>query len=273
MTRAGVRVAQLARFPVKGCAAEQLDQVEAGVAGLRNDRVLAVADDDRILTQRELPALARVRPSLDDDAAHLRLSVDGPLEPVQDEVRTDGPTRQVLLFGDPVAVVDQSPALSAWFSDLVGRTVRLVGAPESTRRRSPGEVEGLTVLADAASVSLHSLASLALLNEALAARGHPPLPADRFRANVLLDGCEPHAEDAARRVQLGSVVLRFAQPNARCVVTTIDQTAGERAGPEPLRTLAGYRRSASGGVDFSTYLTVERPGVLRVGDPGRIEVA
>ena len=264
-------MAQLARFPVKGCAAELPTEVEVGSAGLRNDRVLAVVDGDRVLTQRELPELARVRPVLEDTTGRLTLSVPGPLEPVRDAVRSEGPTRDVLLFGEPVAVVDQSPTLSGWLSEVLGRPVVLVGAPVTTRRASPGKVPGWTVLADAASISLHSLASLARLNDALARRAHPPLPADRFRANIVVDGCEAHAEDDAVRVVLGSVVLRFAEPDPRCVVTTVDQAAGRRAGPEPLRTLAGYRRAPSGEVCFGTYLTVETPGVLRVGDPGRIE--
>jgi uncharacterized protein YcbX len=270
MVQPGVRVAGLARFPVKACAAEPCDEVEAGVAGLRNDRVLAVVSGDRIMTQRELPALARVHPSLDDETALLSLWADGPAGEVQDVVSTQGAAREVLLFGEPVRVVDQSSSCSQWLSDVLGQPVRLVAAPETTRRASPGEVPGLTVLSDGASVSLHSLASVARLNEALAERGEPAVPADRFRANIVLDGCEAHAEDSAGRVEVGPVVLRFAELDPRCAVTTVDQVAGKRTGPEPLRTLAGYRRGATGEVVFGTYLTVETPGVLKVGDPVRL---
>jgi uncharacterized protein YcbX len=128
-------------------------------------------------------------------------------------------------------------------------------------------VPGLTVLSDEAAVSLHSTASLTLLNRTLAERGHPPLPADRFRANIVIDGCEAHAEDAARRFEVGPVRLRFAQLDVRCAVTTVDQATGEKAGPEPLRALTGYRRARQGGVVFGVDLAVERPGVLRLGDP------
>jgi uncharacterized protein len=270
MEGAAVRVVRLARFPVKACAAELRDEVEAGVSGLRNDRVLAVVAGDRILTQREVPALARVRPSLDDATARLTLAVEGPAGVVQGRVTTQGPARDVLLFDEPVAVVDQSELFAQWLSEVLGQPVRLVAAPETTRRTSPGDVHGLTVLSDAASVSLHSLASVAQLNDALAERGLPPVPADRFRANIVVAGCDAHAEDAAGRVEVGQVVLRFAALDSRCVVTTVDQVSGERAGPEPLRTLTRYRRSAGGGVAFGTYLTVETCGVLRVGDPVRL---
>jgi uncharacterized protein YcbX len=49
------------------------------------------------------------------------------------------------------------------------------------------------------------------------------------------------------------------------VVTTVDQRAGVKAGPEPLRTLADYRRT-DGGVAFGAKFSVIRPGKLSVGD-------
>ena len=52
----------------------------------------------------------------------------------------------------------------------------------------------------------------------------------------------------------------------RCAVTLVDQKAGTRQGPEPVRTLASYRRAASGGVVFGAKFSVVRPGKLSVGD-------
>jgi uncharacterized protein YcbX len=177
----------------------------------------------------------------------------------------------VTLFGRPVAVVDQADELSAWCSEVLERPAQLVGAPPTTRRTSPGAVEGLTVLADEGTVSLHSQASLRLLNDALADRGHPPLPADRFRANIVIDGCPAHAEDDTEVFEAGEVRLAFAQTDERCAVTTVDQQAGVRAGPEPLRTLAGYRRlHGTGGVAFGIYTAVLVPGTLRLGHPVRL---
>jgi uncharacterized protein YcbX len=261
-----VRVGRLTRYPVKACAPERLEAAELGPAGLRHDRVLAVTVGDEIVTQREHPQLSRVRPVLDDATLELRLGFDG-LDPAAATVAADGETRTVTIFGEPVAVVDQPAELSAWFSEVLQRDARLVMAPGTTRRRSPGERTGQTVLADQGTVSVHSQASLDALNARLAARGHPALPADRFRANLVLDGCPAHAEDTATAITVGEVVLGFAQTDERCAVTTVDQQAGRRAGPEPLRTLATYRRAETGGgVHFGVYLTVETPGTVRLGD-------
>ncbi len=64
--------------------------------------------------------------------------------------------------------------------------------------------------------------------------------------------------------------MAFAQTDERCVVTTVDQQTGERSGPEPLRTLADYRRQDGGGVAFGIYTAVVGPGTVRVGDAVRL---
>jgi len=74
-------------------------------------------------------------------------------------------------------------------------------------------------------------------------------------------------------VRIGTVVFRSAGPCARCLVTTTDQTTAER-GPEPLRTLAGYRRDPRKpeDVNFGQNVIPEgTTGVIRVGDPVTVE--
>jgi uncharacterized protein YcbX len=262
-------VTRLTRFPVKACAAEPLEEAQVTTSGLAGDRLLAVVVEDRVVTQREHPVLAAVRPLLVDDAGVLSLSIRGAGHPHQDPVRgavrRDGSSISVGLFGDRVSVVEQDPALSGWVSHVLGRPARLVALPAA--EPCVGAGQGRPGLFDEGAVSLHSEASLDLLNERLAERGHPALPADRFRANVVIDGCRPHEEDLVRRFDLGEVTLRSERADARCAVTTVDQQAGRRAGPEPLRTLADYRRGESGGVLFGIYAAVASPGRLHVGDP------
>lgn len=114
----------------------------------------------------------------------------------------------------------------------------------------------------------------------MAERGSPPLPMNRFRPNIVVDSgprqgldrdcgdwaAAPHAEDRARRIRIGGAELGYAKLAVRCAVTLVDQEAGTRQGPEPVRTLASYRRAASGGVVFGAKFSVVRPGKLSVGD-------
>ena len=54
-------------------------------------------------------------------------------------------------------------------------------------------------------------------------------------------------------------------------VTLVDQQAGARGGPEPLRRLADYRRAAGGRVVFGAKFSVVRLGKLSVGDEVAVE--
>ena len=106
-------------------------------------------------------------------------------------------------------------------------------------------------------------AALDELNQRLEA----PVPMSRFRPNLVVAGAPAHAEDGWRRVRVGEVELELVKPCARCVATTIDMDAGAPAGPEPLRTLATYRRGPRGLVRFGQNAVPRGEGVLRPGDP------
>ncbi len=108
---------------------------------------------------------------------------------------------------------------------------------------------------------LASESSLADLNRRLAR----PVPMERFRPNLVVQGAAPYAEDTWRRIRIGAVSFRVVKPCARCVTTTVDQTLGVRAGNEPLETLARYRLQDRG-VMFAQNLLHDGNGALRVGD-------
>jgi hypothetical protein len=116
--------------------------------------------------------------------------------------------------------------------------------------------------ADAFPFLLIAEESLADLDARLAA----PLPMDRFRPNLVVSGAAPYAEDTWSRFRIGDVVFYGATRCSRCVVTTTDQATAER-GPEPLKTLASYRRDADGAVMFGRNLVHEtKTGRLAVSD-------
>ncbi len=118
--------------------------------------------------------------------------------------------------------------------------------------------------ADGYPLLLTSEASLSELNRRL----ETPVPMDRFRANLVVDGSDPFEEDRWARIRVGDVELRVVKPCARCVVTTTDQATGSRS-REPLRTLATFRNEG-GRVLFGENLIHDGPGRLRVGN--RVDV-
>jgi uncharacterized protein YcbX len=270
-------VVELAYYPVKGCGAASVREARMTRAGLAHDRAFMVITPEGVgRTQRRDPRLAAVRPEVVRHGAGggeaLTLSAPG-------HARTDipltltGPRREVDMLGNPFRGIDQGDEAAAWFSGLLGAPSRLVRVPPEHDRATDGRTPGTSGYADSTAVHMLSLASLAELNSRLAARGAAPLPMDRFRPNIVVDGWdeEPHSEDRVRRVTFGDAELGYAKPAIRCVVTTVEQRTGIKSGPEPLRTLAGYRRATGGGgVAFGSKFAVLRTGTLTVGDKAEV---
>jgi hypothetical protein len=118
--------------------------------------------------------------------------------------------------------------------------------------------------ADGYPLLLTTAGSLAELGHWLAADGHPPVPVNRFRPNVVVGGTRPWAEDRWRRIRIGTVTFRVVKPCGRCLVTTIDQATAER-GRQPLAML-GRRRRIGQQLVFGQNMIPDAPGIIRAGD-------
>lgn len=261
------RVAQLLSYPIKGCAPMPTHTAVLTPAGLAHDRSFMVTSEDGVFrSQRRNPRLAVIRPELSDGGERLTLHAPG-ADPTGIDVDTSGRPRDVTLFGAPFRGIDQGDAAAAWLSDVLGTPSRLVRVPADHHRVTDGRTPGTSGYADSCAVHVLSQSTLDLLNERLGEHATLPLPMDRFRPNIVVDGWDaPHTEDRAHRITIGDTELGYAKLAIRCAVTLVDQQAGTKAGPEPLRTLATYRRAAAGGVAFGTKYAVLRPGKLSAGD-------
>ncbi|OZM71450.1 MOSC domain-containing protein [Amycolatopsis antarctica] len=261
------RIVELVTYPVKGCAGVSRSGALLTPAGLEHDRSFMVTDPDGTFrSQRKDPSMAVIRPDIDAGPGRLTLRAPG-VDPVTVEVLTSAPRSAVTLFGRPYQGIDQGDAVAEWLSGVLGLPSRLMRVPPEHDRVTAGAVAGTAGYADGHACTLAALSSLDALNERIAEPGGEALPINRFRPNVVIDGWpEPHREDAIRAMTLGEAELGYAKLDIRCAVTTVDQETGRKAGPEPLRTLAGYRRAAEGGVAFGVKFAVLRPGKLSVGD-------
>jgi uncharacterized protein YcbX len=257
-----ITLASLYIYPVKACGSLSPVEWPVDAFGLRNDRRWMVVDlAGRLVTQREAPQLALVRPALETGGLVLRApgmpELRLPLVPAaRDRVRVE-------VWRDVVEAVPVSPDAAQWLSRYLGGLVRLVWMPDDVvRPTDPRYAEGYRVsFADGFGFLLISEASLADLNRRLAT----PLPMNRFRPNLVLSGTEPFAEDGWRELRVGGLALRVVKPCGRCVVTTTDQETGER-GPEPLRTLATFRER-DGNLMFGMNVVHRGTGRLAAGMP------
>jgi uncharacterized protein len=267
-------VGALFLHPLKSCAGIALPSSLLAETGLEFDRTWMVVDEHgEMLTQRELPRLALVQPTLRHADVVLRAPGMLALHLMLDTVEA---STRVRVWDDVVKAYDMGPLAAQWFSDFLGTKLRLVRFdPEETRLSDPqwaGEVQAHNAFSDGYPLLVANSASLADLNGRLAARGVAPVTMARFRPNLVLDGLPAFDEDHLHEIDIatdqGTVTLRLVKPCTRCSIPNVDPASAE-PGSEPGATLAGYRADArmQGGITFGMNAVIVQ-GVehtLRVG--------
>ena len=264
-----MRITALHTYPVKGCHRIDHDEARVEPWGLAGDRRWMIVDAGGVgITQRDAPLLtrltARPRPGglVLEAPGRPRLDIDEPV---------GGPEIGVRVFAQKPPVPARV-AEDAWVSAFLGRPARLVWQADPTGRAVaefglPGD---RVSLADGYPVLLANVASLAAVNDWLVEGGDEPVPMHRFRPNLVVTGAPAWVEDEwlGRRLRIGEVTFRVANPCKRCRVTTIDQETGE-AGRQPLHVL-GKHRTAGKGLLFAVHLIPDLPaggtGTVRTND-------
>jgi len=265
-------VAGLYVYPVKSCAGIALREARVLSTGFEFDRQwMVVGTDGVFLSQRQLPRLGVVKPTLDPEC--LRLTAPD-IEPLAVPLSGDGPRRPVHVWGDTVPAADLGDAPAEWFSSVLAHDARLVRfAPDARRPCSPryaGDTGAHTLFADGYPVLVVGKSSLADLN----ARLRTPIPMARFRPNLVLAQTEPFDEDHIEALTVGEVVLRLVKPCTRCQVTTVDQDTGRPTGDEPLVTLSRFRSNPElGGVTFGVNAVVASGAGSRIREGDAVGIA
>jgi uncharacterized protein YcbX len=219
------------------------DQAVLTPKGLQHDRIwMVVRPDGRFVTQRGLPRLALVNTRLDTDGVELSMEGHGSITLPFDGSGSAAVATKV--WGDECRAVDEGPLVARWLTRAVEsehllRIVRM--APGFTRPQSQPQRFGgdtTTHFADSAPFLVANQASLNQLNRELQQQGQAPVPMDRFRPNIVVDGLEPFAEHHVASLSGAGWRLAMADPCERCLVTTIDQqTAQRNPAREPYLTL------------------------------------
>jgi uncharacterized protein YcbX len=256
-------------YPIKSLRGISLNEATVETRGLAFDRRWMLVDEDsRLITQREVPRMALISVKIEDGNLDVRFEdrqIDIPLAPHQ------GDTKDVVVWQNIVPADVYDPETNAWFSQALNVNCRLVAMPETTRRTIDPEYavkpdEDIVSFADGYPFLLIGEGSLADLNSRL----DSPVPMNRFRPNFVVSGSQAFAEDSWKRIRVGETVFHLVKPCARCLLTTVDQSTGEKNGKEPLKTLSAYRNHR-GKVLFGQNLIAANPGeVVRIGD--KIEI-
>jgi uncharacterized protein YcbX len=252
-------------YPIKSTAGMDLSSAAIDERGFAHDRRWMVVDGDgRFLTGREISRIVLIRAVPEGEGLRVEAPSMPPLRMPAPNER--GERMHVTVWDDRVDAARADERSETWFSEFLGRPVRLAMVDARSERVAEsghgataedaiGFADGYPFLA----ISQESL-------DALNAKMPTSIPMSRFRPNLVIEGAEPHGEDAWRRIRIGEVEFEALKPCTRCVFTTVDPETGQRdpAG-EPLRTLRTYRRSP-GGIRFGMNLVARGRGVVRVGD-------
>jgi uncharacterized protein YcbX len=238
--------------PVKSLALVSPDRVTVDFHGITEDRRFYLVDDmGELLTQRELGRLVQVRAEYQAHPELLRLrfpdgtDLAGPVEP-EEPVLTRIWGRRVT---GHVAGGQWNEALSQFCQ----HPVRLVASDQ------PGQCF------DEFPLSMVSQASVDGLSHRTG--GAVTFEASRFRPTFLLEGSQPHQEDAwlGGSVQIGEELrLQVVARDPRCSIITQNPITGERDA-DALRLILSYRPSRRAAY-FGVYGLVEQPGSVALGD-------
>ncbi|MBB1602903.1 MOSC domain-containing protein [Variovorax sp. UMC13] len=247
-------IARLFVYPIKSCAGVELPEVLLTETGLEFDRAWMVVDaQGEFVTQRELPRMALVQPTL----KHMEMVLRAPgmlaLHVAFD--RVEKPVR-VKVWRDEVAAYDMGDIAAQWFSDFLSepgrpQALRLVRFdPEQKRLSNMAWTDGVEAenqFADGFPLLVTSEASLAELNDKLLAAGHAAVTMARFRPNIVLAGLEAQDEDRVETMHVataeGQARLQPAKPCPRCPIPDIDPLTAVST-PEVNDMLRTYRANA-----------------------------
>jgi len=279
-------ISELNLYPIKSCAGVSLREATLTAAGLMSEHIydrewMVVDAQGEFMTQRDFPKMALIVPRIKADTLELRapgmLRLEIPLG-LPDPEEAQGVN--VRVWDDTVLAYDCDELTATWFSNFLGTPCRLVRFHANAKRLANAKwtdgIEVPTLFSDGFPMLVISEASLGDLNDKLKAQGRAPLPMNRFRPNIVINGIEAFEEDYAASFKAGSAMLRPVKPCPRCPMPSIDQSTGE-FGPDPLDILQGYRANpkVDGGIAFgmNTILLEGEGQVVRVGQDVDVALA
>jgi uncharacterized protein YcbX len=268
-----VTVRELWTYPVKGCQGVAAQEIQISKLGIPGDRSFVVWRDGELVDQKETPRIASIAAHFDADAGTLTLAHAEHGEH-RHRVRAEGEPRDAKWVLDRFTTVDQGDEVAAWLTAVLGMDVRLVAPGDPWKINFP--IPQMKLLHDeekrsffaASPVSLANVASLDDLN----ARLEAPVPMDRFRMNVVVEGMGPYEEDEVESLSNDEVGLLQVTSAERCVIVATDQQTGEREKSDLLKKMRKKPKEETFGSGriFGSYMQVSKAGTLRVGDRLRV---
>lgn len=263
-----MRISALNIYPLKSARGIPLSQSPITWEGLPGDRrAMFVHASGQFITQRELPSIARITALQSGSGLRLSTDTDGEILALPSPERMD-----VVVWKSTVHAAVAPDEINTVLSGWMGTELKLVFFDEASTRIASEEWAGdetPVTFADGYQILVTTTASLAALNENMAANGEDGIGMDRFRPNIVLDTDEPWAEDRWAALDINGIRFDLVKPCARCIMTTQDQLTGSREGASPMKAMGRLRMSADRRVPgplFGWNVTPRGEGQIAVGD-------
>lgn len=259
-----MKIKDIIIYPIKSLGGININRALCTEMGLEFDRRMMLADArGQFISQREYPILATIGAKLEKDGFKFYDKceesnfIDIPLHPDLFE------ENEVQVWDHAFKAKKLDKNISSWFETFVKKEVFLYKMTEESERYKPLNLPPNKIklsMADGYPYLIVSEASLADLNDRL----KHPVDMNRFRANIIIEGCQAYTEETLNRIKLGRVAFSMVKPCARCSIITIDQKTGKKL-VEPLKTLSLYKKKGNK-VYFGMNAIALEAGEIKLGD-------
>ncbi|WP_158269375.1 MOSC domain-containing protein [Saccharospirillum sp. MSK14-1] len=263
------QITALYHYPIKSFAGIAVERLAFDSAGPVDDRRwMLVNAKGRFVSQRDMPELANFGVQSQGDGYRIT-APDGDYRNLIRGVASTAPIT-VTVWKDDLDGWEVSSELSAWFSDKLGKAVRLVYLGTESERRVPDAAaldHERVGFADGYPLLLCNQSSLEGLNE----RAGVELDVRRFRPNLVVSGLPMDQELELGRLTLADGHLQLLKPCERCSIPAVDPDTGvyQRAVATALKEHSRF----NGKTIFGMNAVARGVSELRVGDSAQLASA
>ena len=252
-------------YPLKSAKGIQLEKTSVINTGFESDRSFGIINIDNVLlTAREKPRLLQLSISYID--AVLQITAPNLEACIVDLNTVAKKSTYVSLFKDRVQATLIARVANEYLSEFLKEKVRLISinskALRNVKEAYNGQPDDVLSFSDVAPIHLVNLASVEDLNSKL----EQPVPATRFRPNIVVSGVSAYAEETWKYIKIGECEFEVIMSTKRCSLITIHPTRLQKhPKQEPLRTLSENKRG-SDNVNFGVYLVPRKLGEISLTD-------
>ena len=254
-------------YPVKSCAGINVHHWPVCSEGLKYDREFAILDNfsGTILTQKVVPKLALILPSIDISKGVLTLTVRECTDQMEPSINVSlssdswccDSNATARICGRKVIYNTINENVDLWLSKHMGKSVRLIRFAHNKVEAQSNTAEGMTTCSSAKAKSFTNDSPFLLLSEESVLDLHavtknsegPTQFIQRLRPNFVISGaCVPYYEDEMERMMLtdcdGNCVTFVSNGMCqRCTAVDVNSLSGEKDG-NLFATMSEYRKQS-----------------------------